>query len=143
MKRKEQEFASLSDISIPAFGYELIREDLLDEILGQDKPDIIYWAGKRLARKYPLFSIEEIYEFFANAGWGSLHLTKENRRNMTFALTGDLIHHRLYAKTNSCFRLEAGFLAEQIQNQKKVYAECMEEIDKKKSTIYFHVKWEK
>lgn len=142
MKKKETSIEPLSEITIPAFGYELIREDLFNEILGQDKPDILYWAGKRLARKYPLFTLDEIYEFFAKAGWGNLQLTKEGKRTMAFSLSGDLIHHRLQARTGCSFRLEAGFLAEQIQQQKKVIAECCEEVDKKKSVIQFFIKWE-
>lgn len=142
MKKKESSYIPLSELSIPAFGYELIREDLLTEILGHDKPDILYWAGKRLARKYPMFTLEEIYEFFINAGWGKLQLIKDGKRMMAFSLTGDLIHHRLQTRTSYNFRLEAGFLAEQIQQQKKVYTECAEEIDKRNSTIHFLVKWE-
>ena len=142
MKEKDTTFEQQQEISIPIFGYDLIREDVLTEILGQDRPEIMYWAGKRLARKYPLFTLEEIYKFFRDAGWGNLQLTKDGRRTMAFSLAGDVIQHRLQTRTGSSFRLEAGFLAEQIQQQKKVLAECSEEIDKKKSTIHFLIKWE-
>ncbi|MFL6556844.1 MAG: DUF2507 domain-containing protein, partial [Bacillus sp. (in: firmicutes)] len=32
--------------TISIFGYELIRDILLPEILGKDTPEILYWAGK-------------------------------------------------------------------------------------------------
>ena len=59
--------------TIPIFGYELMREVLLPEILGDDSPAILYWAGKQLARKYPLKDFEEIIDFFKQAGWGKLN----------------------------------------------------------------------
>ena len=40
--------------SVSLFGHELIRNDLLHELLGKDAPEILYWAGKKLARQYPL-----------------------------------------------------------------------------------------
>jgi len=56
-----------SPLTVPAFGYELIREELISDLLGKDRPAILYWAGKRLARNYPLFSLDEMKEFFLNA----------------------------------------------------------------------------
>lgn len=85
MSRKAvAENMSMIELKVPAFGYELIREDLLNELLGEDTPDILYWAGKQIARKYPLFSINEIKEFFTNAGWGTLELIHE--KNMKWNL---------------------------------------------------------
>ena len=57
--------------SVTSFGYELVREELLHEILGKDTAEILYWAGKRLARNYPLSSLEEIISFFEQASWGT------------------------------------------------------------------------
>ena len=41
--------------SFPIFGYELMRDFLLPTILGKHEKDILYWAGKDLARKFPLY----------------------------------------------------------------------------------------
>ena len=69
------------------FGYELLREVLLPEILGKDTPEILYWAGKRIARIYPVNTLEEIIEFFNRAAWGDLTLKSENKNEMEFELT--------------------------------------------------------
>ncbi len=42
------------------FGYEILRDHVLPSILGTHESDILYWAGKEVARKFPVFSIEEI-----------------------------------------------------------------------------------
>lgn len=142
MSRKSTKEININEISVPAFGYELIREELIGELLGADAPNILYWAGKRLARKYPLFSINEVIEFFNNAGWGSLTVTNEKKDEMEFMLSGDLITNRLLTKTNPSFQLEAGFLAEQIQQMKKVYAESYEHTKKRDGAVIFTVKWD-
>ncbi|MEM5592036.1 DUF2507 domain-containing protein [Niallia circulans] len=51
-------------LTVPAYGYELIREILIPELLGRDTPDLLYWAGKRIARLFPLNAVEEAYAFF-------------------------------------------------------------------------------
>ena len=52
------------------FGYELLREILIPEILGEETPKILYWAGKHIARKYPLDTISDIIRFFSASGLG-------------------------------------------------------------------------
>ncbi len=141
-KNNDEQAVDIISFSVPAFGYELIREELMDDLLGNDKPGILYWAGKRIARKYPLFSIEEITEFFSNAGWGNLTLEYEKKYEMGFSLTSELIKNRLSAKTSATFQLEAGFLAEQIKRIKKVYAETFEHPKKKVGTVRFIVRWD-
>lgn len=142
MKKTMDEPIQLSNLAVPAFGYEIIREELLPDLLGKDGPTILYWAGKRLARKYPLFSIDEIYEFFRDAGWGNLQMTNSKEKEITFSLTSELIRQRIEAKTDTTFQLEAGFLAEQITQQKKVYAEAYEHPKKKEGNVIFTVKWD-
>lgn len=144
MSRKtvELEKTNLTELSVPAFGYELIREDLIDEILGDDAPGILYWAGKQVARKYPLFSIEEMREFFLNAGWGELSIQYEKKKEIVFTLTSEIVKQRISTRTNPTFQLEAGFLAEQITQQKKVYAETFEHPKKKEGIVTFTVKWD-
>lgn len=53
-------------------GYEIIRDHVLPGILGKHEDDILYWAGKDVARKFPIFSVDELPDFFAEAGWGTL-----------------------------------------------------------------------
>ncbi|WP_420490608.1 YslB family protein [Neobacillus drentensis] len=128
--------------TISIFGYELIREVLLPEILGKDTPEILYWAGKRLARKYPLTDIEQIIDFFAKASWGHLELKKENKTELQFELSSPLIVSRVKSKAEHFFQLEAGFLAQQIELQKEANAETFEHPVKKSNKVVFTVKWE-
>ncbi|EMG27494.1 hypothetical protein LFLEISCH_10664 [Listeria fleischmannii subsp. fleischmannii LU2006-1] len=58
-KEKTEETAQ-----IPSFGLEILRDYLIPELLGEEAPHILYWAGKDLARKFPLESLEEINSFF-------------------------------------------------------------------------------
>ncbi|MEH7303742.1 YslB family protein [Neobacillus drentensis] len=129
--------------TISIFGYELIREILLPEILGKDTPEILYWAGKRLARKYPLADMEQIIDFFAKASWGQLELTKENKTEIQFELMSPIMVSRVKSKAEHFFQLEAGFLAQQIEFQKEANAETFEHPVKKSNKVLFTVKWEK
>jgi predicted hydrocarbon binding protein len=128
--------------NISLFGYELIREFVLPEILGKDTPEILYWAGKRLARKHPLNTLEDIIEFFTKASWGQLQLTKERKDQIEFELVSPLIVSRVKTKAEHYFQIEAGFLAEQIQLQKQVIAETFEHPIKKANKVHFTVKWD-
>lgn len=141
-KLKEDHDKILTELTIPAFGYELIRETLLKDILGKDYRSILYWGGKNLARKYPLGTIQEIINFFELSGLGTLVVAKENKNEMIFELTSDLITNRFARDSEYSYQLEAGFLAEQLQNIMGMEAETMEQQKKKSNTIIFTVQWE-
>ena len=49
-------------------GATLIRDALIPDILGKDN-NILYWAGRRLARLFPLAKDEELPIFFEQANW--------------------------------------------------------------------------
>lgn len=129
--------------NISLFGYELIREFILPEILGKDTPEILYWAGKRLARNHPLNSLEEIFDFFSKASWGQLELKKERKDEIEFELISPLIVSRVKSKAEHYFQIEAGFLAQQIELQKQVIAETFEHPVKKANKVLFTVKWDR
>ncbi|PLS16920.1 DUF2507 domain-containing protein [Bacillus sp. M6-12] len=129
-----------SEDLMSSFGYELIRDMLLPDILGKDAPQILYWAGKQLARKFPLSGAEEVASFFQNAGWGSLQLAKQSRNTYEFELTGNIIARRLFMYPDGHFQLEAGFLAEQLSLQKKMLAEAVEEKKKRAGKVILTVK---
>lgn len=124
--------------TIPSFGYEIIRDHLLHSILGKHEEDVLYWAGKELARKFPLYSMDETISFFIEAGWGQLTLEKETKDEAFYILSTDGESSlNLEAR---CFRLEAGFLAEQTQKQLGFLTECYDEKNAKKHYIRFIVK---
>jgi predicted hydrocarbon binding protein len=129
--------------NISLFGYELIREFILPDILGKDTPEILYWAGKQLARNHPLNSLDEIIDFFSKASWGQLELKKERKDEIEFELVSPLIVSRVKSKAEHYFQIEAGFLAQQIELQKQVIAETFEHPVKKANKVLFTVKWDR
>lgn len=126
------------------FGYELLRDVLLPELFGKDDHSLLYWAGRTLARKYPLSSNEEIIQFFAKANFGELTLLSENTKEMTFEMTSERIGDLLKQRKHDSFQLEAGFLAEQIQQRKEKITESTEEVKRGKiDKIIFNVQWDR
>jgi predicted hydrocarbon binding protein len=128
--------------TVPVFGYELIREILIPEILGDETPKILYWAGKNIARKFPLDSIPDIVNFFQQAGWGDLQVVKESKHELLVELSSVMITNRIRSKTNANFQLEAGFLAQQFERQKQVVTEAFEHPKKRSSKVQFTIKWD-
>lgn len=108
-----------------SFAYALIRNDLLPELLGQEEKTILYWAGKHLARKYPLSSIDEICSFFHKARWGKLSILKEKTNTFVFELIP-------FNPPPTHFKLEAGFLAEQITVITQCASETVEQVKRKR-----------
>lgn len=123
--------------TFPQFGYELIRDHVLSSILGKHEDDILYWSGKELARKFPCSDIQLIISFFKDAGWGELTLEKESKDGFIFHLTGDYNMLNISKRT---FRLEAGFIAEQIQTMNGFLTECYDEKKEKQGLIILQVK---
>ena len=125
--------------NVSAFGYELIRDHILSSILGKNEEDILYWAGKELARKFPATTLDEVLQFFTDASWGTLTLDKQSKEEAFFTLSGaeDLLYI-----THRCFRLQAGFLAEQHQTISGLLTECLDDKNEKKQHVTFHVKWD-
>ncbi|MFB7637743.1 YslB family protein [Peribacillus butanolivorans] len=138
----EEEEIQTEESQVPAFGYELIREVLLNDILGKDSNQILYWAGKQLARKFPLNGEQEVVAFFQNAGWGHLEIIKFSKTEMELSLTGEIISRRLDLHPNCHFQLEAGFLAEQFTLQKKFLSESTEEIKRRAKKVTFTIQWD-
>jgi predicted hydrocarbon binding protein len=139
----EQPILATEPELVPAFGYELLREVLLPEILGRETASILYWAGKGLARKYPLQSIEDMITFFHQSGWGTLQLKSEKKDELEFELSSPLIADRFKVHPDCHFQLEAGFLAQQIEQQKQVITEAYEHPKKRLSIVSFTVRWDR
>jgi hypothetical protein len=140
-QKTNEDPAPVEKASISQFAYELLRSDLLPELLGKEERNILYWAGRHLARKYPLHTMEEVQAFFNEAGWGSLEMTEASGSEMIFSLQSLLIEQRMQNFQHHTFSLEAGFLAEQIQLQKKCTTEALESIKRNKVSIT--VQWDK
>ncbi|WP_062199053.1 DUF2507 domain-containing protein [Massilibacterium senegalense] len=127
--------------SINSFGYDMLKEVLLNDILGKEEDFILYLAGRHLARKFPCTSIEELEEMCHWFGFGSLIIEKEKKNGMWLKLTSTEIEKRLQVFTKPSFQLEAGFIAEQIQHFKRCITEATEE-KRKKDAVFFFVQWD-
>ncbi|MDN7240310.1 YslB family protein [Planococcus sp. N028] len=115
------------------FGYELIRDHVLADILGAHETEILYWAGKSLARKFPLYTLDEAPDFFQQAHFGELTLEKASKDETVFSLKPAKMENR-------CFKLEAGFLAQQKQKIDGCLTEAYEEVYQKKNLIRITLK---
>ena len=96
---------------------EVLRDALLPNLLGDDSSGILYWAGKELARQFPVVSNEDLVTFFEQCGWGHLILQKETNDLITYELTGEPVARRSFALKAPDFMLETGFLAEQVSER--------------------------
>lgn len=120
------------------FGYDILRDTVLPLLLGKHEDDILYWAGKEVARKFPIFSLEELPTFFQEAGWGLLTLEKESKDEAIYHLT----HSALSELNGGSCQLEAGFIAEQYQKLNRCLTECFGEKIQKQAYIRFTVRWD-
>ncbi len=84
-------------------------------------------------------TLQLIISFFEDAGWGVLTLEKEMKDGYIFQLTND---PELLNIEKRKFRLEAGFIAEQIQVFKGFLTECYDEKKEKNNVVQFTVKWD-
>ncbi|WP_288528490.1 YslB family protein [uncultured Secundilactobacillus sp.] len=107
----------------PLFGQALIRDVVLPDILGDDVDNIAYWEGKQLARRFQLGNIEDLSRFFQQAAFGTLQLTTQTAKEWQFSLSGAPVASRLAYNLQAPFMLEAGFLAQTVEQMIGVVAE--------------------
>ncbi|GEO68613.1 YslB family protein [Levilactobacillus acidifarinae] len=102
----------------------IIRDALIPELLGDDQGAIGYWAGKSLARKFPLGNPKDAAIFFQQVGFGTLTLLKQTAEMSRWQLSGEPVKLRKQLKADNDFTLEAGFLAEMMAQQLGINAEA-------------------
>ncbi len=105
------------------FVNQLYRDFLLPTILGEDNEAILYWAGKRIARKYELATFEDVNSFFITTEFGLLTKIKERRTEIIFELSGQSVVDRLNSGSRE-FALETGILAEAVEKETGRPTEC-------------------
>lgn len=142
MSNYETKIEKLKEMEVSAFAYELIKEVVIPDLLGSEYSSMMYWAGKNIARKFPLDSWNDIPAFFQEAGWGNLALVEAKKNKIEFTLDGPLVSNRLKHQKNPSFQMEAGFIAEQIQMLNNNIAESYELIKKRADKVELTVKWD-
>ena len=131
-----------NEINAGSFGYSLIRDVLLPELLGSNTNEILYWAGKNLARKYRCENEGDLIQFFEKADWGTLQLVKQKGDEIILELSGPLLKKRIESNDAEHFTLEAGFLAEQYAMMKQCQTEAVQQRKKRDAVIQFTLKWD-
>lgn len=113
-----QDYASLlhQSTTVPLTAPLTLRDLLLPDLLGEETHAILYWAGRNLARKLPVQE-SDLPAAFAELGFGELQAGKAKRQVRLFTLGGPVVAARLTANTDADFRLEAGFIAQSLQQQ--------------------------
>lgn len=108
------------------FGQAILRDFLIPDILGEDTSLILYWAGKRLAQQFPLENTADLPLFFQLANWGILTITDAKPNHVTYTLSGKIISSRLSREQKQpvTFQLEAGFIAQTIEQNEHIVAEA-------------------
>lgn len=117
------------------FALTLLRDRLLPELLQDDESEIIYWAGKAVARDVDLTGVMALETFFMDAGFGFLTLTSKKPTEQVWRLDGPVVSARFDENNHASFALEAGFLAQQTQQQLGTGAEAQWEANKQTVVI--------
>lgn len=139
----KDELSHFQHLHSSGLAYELLRDILIPDLLGKDLPSILYWSGKNLARKYPVSTTDEIIHFFKDVGWGDLTIIEENANGMKLELSGEFITARNQSRKTTCYQLEAGFIAQQVEQMNQLITEAYEDQKKKSNVVHFTIKWDK
>ncbi|MFC4760274.1 YslB family protein [Fructobacillus durionis] len=118
-----------------AFASLLLRDGLLQNLLTDDYANITYWAGKELARQFPLESIGELSEFFDNASFGTLEIAYQGESEQQWVLAGPVVADRLSLNRQADFSLETGFLAQQVEMQNQAISEGYFQVVNRKNSV--------
>lgn len=115
--------------TVPGFAYDILRNDLIPELLGEDESMILYYSGKHLARKHTADAISDVSSFFGKCGWGELTLVKEKPKQLNYELKTN------FPISERSFSLETGFLAQLAELDKGVVSEGSFIIKKKEPCL--------
>ncbi|WP_461214179.1 DUF2507 domain-containing protein [Lacticaseibacillus sp. GG6-2] len=118
----------------PLFGQLMLRDLLLPDLLGKENEAITYWAGRSLARRLPVVEAD-LTTLFARVGFGTLTLAASKRHQRTYTLSGTVVATRMANFKDPDFRLEAGFLAQSLQQELGCVVEASADADRHKQSV--------
>lgn len=121
------------------FPLEVLRDRLLPNLFQENEAEITYWAGKSLAQNEDFSSDDQIIDFFAAAGFGTLETVKTSTMHAEWRLTGEAIVARSVDSRDASFALESGFLAQALENLLNRPVEVTNEISRKKDAVKLDV----
>ncbi|WP_125709543.1 DUF2507 domain-containing protein [Lacticaseibacillus porcinae] len=118
----------------PLFGQLMLRDLLLPDLLGKETESITYWAGRSLARRLPV-SEDDLTELFTRVGFGTLAPAASKRHQRVYTLSGTTVETRIANFDAPDFRIEAGFLAQSLQQELGCVVEAHETVDRHKKVV--------
>ncbi|GIC70129.1 YslB family protein [Fructobacillus tropaeoli] len=121
--------------TVSAFAPLLLRDALLANILTDDYANITYWAGKELARQFPVETSAHLPAFFEKAAFGDLTIKYQSGDQQQWLLSGAMVEDRLATNHQADFSLETGFLAQQLELQEEVVAEGTFQVSARQQTV--------
>jgi len=127
------------DEAYATFPLEVLRDRLLPNFFQENEPEITYWAGKSLASSEDFSSNEQIIDFFAKAGFGNLEAQKTSNTHEVWHLSGQIVTARAENVREASFSLEAGFLAQSLENMLNRPVEVTSEYNRKKDFVNLDV----
>lgn len=131
--------ALLDEFLPSSTGHDILRYVSLPDIFGSEADSLLYFTGRKLARKLDIKTNDDLYYIFKKLGWGQLELTKEKRRSLEFFLMSDEIVKRIKAPIQTDFRLESGFLAEAVEKIMGRPCECIEQVNERLYRVQFEI----
>lgn len=123
--------STLDEFNSETIGQDILRYISLPSFLGHEKDTLLYFIGRTLARRIHMESLEDVIYLFKKFRWGNLELIKNKQNHMILHLMSDDVVKRMQASIDVDFRLEAGFIAEAMQNITGRPAECLETINER------------
>lgn len=120
-------------------GHDILRYISLPDIFGAEADSLLYFTGRKLARKLDIKKTDDIFYMFKKLGWGNLELIKEKKNSMRFFLMSDEIIKRIQAPIPVDFQLECGFLAEAIEKAINRPCECTNDVNERLYRVQFNV----
>src|SRR5690625_4191241 len=139
MSEEKWSIQQLHKLNKETVGQDVLRYLTLPELLGHEKETILYFAGRTLARKIDIRSIDDLAFTFHLFRWGKLELEKEKKNKIVFYLMADEIVERMKAPYTVDFRMEAGFIAEALEQITNRATECIESVNERLYSIQFTV----
>ncbi len=131
MDRNLISLSTLDEFNSETIGQDILRYISLPSFLGHEKDTLLYFIGRTLARRIHMESLEDVIYLFKKFRWGNLELIKNKQNHMILHLMSDDVVKRMQASIDVDFRLEAGFIAEAMQNITGRPAECLETINER------------
>lgn len=109
----------------------VIRDLLLEKVLGDDKKRVLYYYGRTLADDLEFTTLDDAMNQYTEMGFGNITLDKVKKNSYLFQISQN---NRFNLTTNPEFSLETGFIAAALKQVLNQVAEGQFQIDIKNQT---------